>query len=74
MTWTATGANYAIKVLNGEVSRDRIDENALRDAMNSYFRELLGTEVPIGIRSYQDASTGAVIDNYKLIIMGHLTF
>ena len=74
MTWTAGGTNYAIKYLNGEVPRDRIDEAALKESMESYFRELLGTEVPIGIRSYQDASSGAIIDNYKLIIMGHLTF
>ena len=74
MTWTGAGFNYAMKVLNGEVSRDRIDENALRQSLNTYFRELLGVEVPVGIRSFPDPSLGRDIDNYKLVIMGHLTF
>jgi hypothetical protein len=74
MAWTGGGVNYAIEVLNGRVPRDRIDENVLRQSFSTYFRELLGEELNVGVRSFPDPATGQNIDNYKLVIMNHLTF
>jgi len=74
MAWTGGGVNYAVEVLNGRAPRDRIDERILGEAMSAYFRELLGEELSVGIRSFPDPASGQNIDNYKLVIMNHLTF
>ena len=74
MAWTGAGVNYAIKVLNGQAPRDRIDETLLRQAFADYFQDLLGTNIDVGVRSFPDPTTGQNIDNYKLVIMNHLVF
>jgi hypothetical protein len=74
MAWTGAGVNYAIKVLNGQAPMDRIDVNLLSQAFSEYFRDLLGEDLSVGIRSFPDPATGRDIENYKLVIMNHLTF
>ena len=74
MTWTVAGAEYAIKVLRGEVPRDRIDERALRQVISDYILDITGAHVDADIVSLTDRATGITYDNYKLVLMGHLTF
>jgi hypothetical protein len=74
MAWTVTGAEYAIKWIKGEVPRNTIDEAALRSAFSEYVMEITGIYVDAQITDYVDPGTGQQFPNYKLILMGHLTF
>jgi len=74
MTWTGAGAEYAIKVINGELPFDRIDEVALRQVISDHLRDFVGATVDAQIRSFPDPTTGRNIDNYKLVIMGSIVF
>ena len=74
MAWTGGGTNYAIKVLNGQAPRDRIDVRLLHESFSTYFTELLGNDVSVGIRAFPDPATGRDIENYMLVLMDHLTF
>jgi len=74
MAFTGASVNYAIKVLNGEAPRDRVDETLLRQAFAAYFQDLLATDIDVGLRSFPDPTTGQNIDNFKLVIMDHLVF
>jgi len=74
MTWTGAGFEYAVRVLNGELPFDRIDERALQQAIVGHLRDFVGANVDAQIRSFPDPTTGRNIDNYKLVIMGHLVF
>jgi hypothetical protein len=74
MALSSAGAEYAIRVLNGELPFDRIDEGALREAIGNYIKDYVGVDVDIQIRSFPDPASGRNIENYKLVLMGHLTF
>jgi len=74
MIWTGAGVEYAIRVLNGELPFDRVDENALRQVISDHIRDFYGTTVDIQLRSFPDPTTGRSIENYKIVHMGHLTF
>ena len=77
--FTVAGTEYAIRVLNGQAPRDvrapgnQVEANRiLTEVMNAYVRELLGTTVELGIRSFETG--GQTLHNQKLIMIGHLTF
>jgi hypothetical protein len=74
MTWTVAGAEYAIKWIRGDVPRQGIDDVALRQAISTYIRDITGADVDADITNFRDPSTGQEFPNYKLILMGHLTF
>jgi hypothetical protein len=74
MIWTGAGAEYAIRVLNGELPFDRVDESALRRAITDHIRDFIGADVDVQLRSFPDPATGQEIENYKIVLMGHLTF
>ena len=81
MMFTVGGAEYAVRVLNGQAPRNLRDTSAavqtevnrnLREVMNAYVQELLGTTVDLGITDSQ--FSGVTYPNQKLILIGHLTF
>ena len=74
MVWTGAGVEYAIKVLNGEVPSNTINEAVLTQVITSHIHDYVGADVPVQLRSFPDPSLGRNIDNYKLVIMGHLAF
>ena len=74
MVWTGAGVEYAIKVLNGEVPSNIINESVLKQVVTDHIFDYVGTQVAIDLRSFPDPSLGRNIDNYKLVIMGHLAF
>ena len=74
MAWAGAGVEYAIKVLRGELPRDRIDDAALEDCIKSYVKDHSGVDVEAAVESYRDPETGEVYNNYKLLLMGYITF
>jgi hypothetical protein len=74
MIWTGAAAEYIIRVLKGELPSGRIDDRALQQAIRDHIREFTGSDVDIAIESFTDRSTNQTFDNYKLVLMGHLTF
>jgi hypothetical protein len=72
MTWTNAGAEYAIKWINGEVPKTGIDDNVLADCMSAYIRETVGTDVDTTMIAYTEG--GATFDNFKMVLMGYLTY
>jgi hypothetical protein len=74
MVWTGASAEYIIRVLNGELPFDRVDVTALQRAISGYIRDFVGADVAVQIRNFPDPATGREIDNYKLVLMGHLAF
>jgi len=72
MMFTNAGAEYAIKWIRGEVPRNRIDDRALEDCMNSYIREVVGEGVEVAMTSYSEG--GIPCDNFKLLLMSYLDF
>lgn len=81
MMFTVAGVEYAIRVINGQAPRNVRDPSpavqaevnrVLTEVMNDYVRELLGTTVELGIRSFETG--GQTLHNQKLIMIGHLTF
>ena len=72
MMFTVAGAEYAIKVLNGQVPRDIINEAVLIEVANDYVRALLGETVSMGVQSYVEA--GTTYQNTKLVLVGYLTY
>jgi len=64
------GAEYAIKWIRGEVPRNRLDDRALEDCMNSYVRGVVGEGVEVTMISYSE--NGKVYDNIKLVLMSYL--
>ena len=72
MAWTNAGAEYAIKVLNGQVSRTGIDNKVLADCISEYALAVTGTNVDVQMKPYVEA--GRTYDNFKMLIMGYLTY
>jgi hypothetical protein len=72
MTWTNAGAEYAIRWINGQVPKDRIDDRALAECISTYVRETVGTDVAVDMINYSEG--GKSYDNYKLLLMGYLDY
>jgi hypothetical protein len=72
MMFTNAGAEYAVKWMKGEVPRTGIDERALADCINQYIREVTGATVETAVRAHSEG--GVTYDNYKLVLMGYLTY
>ena len=72
MMYTSAAAEYAIKRINGEVSRNHIDDRILEDCMKSYIKEVVGEGVEVTMTSYSES--GISYDNFKLILMSYLDF
>ena len=70
MMFANAGAEYAIKWMNGEVKKNRIDDKVLKELMNSYIKEVIGEGVEVTITSYSE--NGVVYDNFKLVLMSYL--
>ena len=72
MLFTNAGAEYAIKWINHEVSRNRIDDKVLEECMSEYVKEIVGEGVEIEMTSYVE--NGITYDNFKLLLMSYLDF
>jgi hypothetical protein len=72
MTWTNAGAEYAIRWLNGQVPKNGIDERALKECMNEYIKATVGADVDSTMVAYTEG--GVTYDNFKLVLMGYLTY
>ena len=64
------GAEYAIKWLNGEVSRTSIDNHALLECMYSYMEEVIGEDGFVLMSPYTE--NGKTYNNYKRILMSYI--
>jgi len=74
MTFTSAGAEYAIKWINGEVDKEGIDTAVVTQLVRDYISSTTGFDVQTSLSSYTDMNTGETLDNYKLLLMGHLVF
>ena len=72
MAWTGSGIEYAIKVLNGQVPRGRIDDRVLAGCISEYALAATGTNVEVIMKDYVEA--GNSYNNFKMLVMGYLTF
>ena len=72
MMFTNVGAEYAILRLNGDVGRNRIDDHALENCMNSYIKEVVGEGVKVELASFEE--NGVTYNNFKLVLMSYLDF
>jgi len=66
--FTYTAAEYAIKWMNGEVSRERIDVDVLRHLMKDY------AGVEVFLTPFTDANTGRTYDNILLVRMDYIIY
>ena len=72
MTFTNVGAEYAIKWINGEVSKTSIDDNVLLGCFDDYVIEMTGASIAAQMISYSE--NNAKLDNFKLVMMDYLTY
>ena len=72
MMFANTGAEYAIKWINGKVPKNPIDDRVLKDCLSAYVKEVVGEGVEVEMSSY--SGNGIVYDKIKLILMGYLDF
>jgi len=72
MMFNSAGVEYAIKWINGEVPRKRIDDRVLNECMSSYVKEVVGEGVEVEMVSYSE--NDVTYDNFKLILMSYLDF
>ena len=72
MMFTNAGAEYAIKWINGEVSRNRIDSRVLEECMSDYIKEVVGEGIEVEMNACSE--NGISYDNFKLILMSYLDF
>jgi hypothetical protein len=72
MIFINAGAEYAIKWIRGEVSKENIDEKALLNCMNTYLEDVVGEECCIFLSSYSEE--GITYMNYKQVLMSYLDF
>jgi len=70
MMFVNAGAEYAIKWINGEVPQKAIDNEVLKECVDSIIIEAVGEESSILITSCSD--DGITYKNYKLILMSYL--
>ena len=69
---TTAGAEYAIKWINGEVTKTGIDGAVLMDCMNTYIEAAIGEESCVFMNPYTE--NGITYNNYKQILMSYLDF
>ena len=72
MMFVNAGAEYAIKWINGEVSRNRINDKVLEDCMNAYIKEVVGESIEVTMESHIE--NGITYENCKLMLMNYLDF
>jgi len=72
MMFTSAGVEYAIKWINGQVPKNRIDDRVLEDCMNAYIKEVVGEGVEVEMASHSE--NGITYDNFKLFLMSYLDF
>jgi len=65
-------AEYAIKWINNEVSRDGIENQVLLDCMNAYVTEVTGEASIVYMTSFSEKAV--VYENFKLVLMSYLDF
>ena len=72
--WTALGAEYAIKWINGEVSRDfgAIDLDVIRELADEYIYENTGAKVDVTLQTYDIGGTR--FSHYILGMVGFITY
>jgi len=70
MLFTNAGAEYAIKWIKDEVSRNDFDDRILAQCMNSVIAEAVGEECNVNLTSYSEGDK--TYNNYKLVLMGYL--
>ena len=63
---TYTGVEYAIKWINGEVPKEGLDLNVLKECMIEY------TGVDVVFTAYQE--NGVTYDNFQMFLLGYLTY
>ena len=72
MMFTNAGVEYAIKWINGQVSKTGIDDEALKKCMNIFIENAIGEEGCVFMKSYSEGET--TYYNYKQILMSYLDF
>ena len=72
MLATNVGAEYAMKLLRGEVSKNGINDMILENCIKEYIKEVVGEGIEIEMVSY--SKNGNTYDNYKLLVMSYLDF
>jgi len=72
MMCTVASFEYAIKWINGEVSKTGINERVLADCMSAYIREVTGSDISVSMINYTEG--GRTYDNFKLYLMDYLTY
>jgi hypothetical protein len=70
MMSTTACAEYAVKWINGEVDKDKIDTTVLAAVMKDYASQF--SDVDIDMEAYTENSV--TYDNYQLFLMGYLTY
>jgi len=72
MMFSNAAAEYAIKWINCEVSRDGIDNQVLLDCINAYVIEVTGEPGIVYLTSLSEK--GVIYENFKLVLMSYLDF
>jgi len=72
MLFSCTGAEYAIKWINGLVPKTQIDDRVLEVCLNECIKEIVGEGVEVEIAEYVE--NGITYSNFKLLLMSYLDF
>ena len=67
MMMSVAGAEYAVKWINGEVQKEGIDIDALKECMADY------AGIPASLRPFMDENE-IVYDNFQLFLMDYITY
>ena len=70
--WTAAGAEYAVRRLNGEAPQGRADPELFAALCSEFIYEQTGIDA--GARARPLAFDGIALENYILASMGYITF
>ncbi|MCL2008713.1 MAG: DUF3798 domain-containing protein [Treponema sp.] len=66
------GVEYAIKWLNGEVPKDKIDRTVLLECIDNYIREVVGEDSHVSLSLF--TREGVTYNNYMRVQMSYLDF
>jgi len=72
MMYTVAGAEYAIRWIKGEVPQTGIDNDALRECMSDYIKEISGDDLDVEMIAYAEGDQ--VYDNFKLLLVDYLVY
>jgi hypothetical protein len=72
MMFTNAGAEYAIRWINGQVSKTGIDDEVLAKCMSAYIKEVIGEAVEISMISFSEGEGITTYNNTKLFLMSYL--